>query len=152
MKSKTTRELEDTLLKTHLEDVNKVLNEDKDELFDYTDFTAYMKSIFSEKKLMEQTVFTRADISDRYGYKLISGEKHTNQRDVIIRICFAARFTLEETQRALKLYGMSPLYVRVPRDAYIMAGFNSDLKYIIDLNEYLKENKQAPLKNVGNIE
>ena len=32
----------------------------------------------------------KADIPERYGYKLLSGEKHTRQRDVILRICCAA--------------------------------------------------------------
>lgn len=32
----------------------------------------------------------KADIPERYGYKLLSGEKHTRQRDVILRICYAA--------------------------------------------------------------
>ena len=49
-------------------------------------------------------VFLKADIPERYGYKLLSGEKHTKQRDVILRICYAAEFTLKETQRALRKY------------------------------------------------
>ena len=28
-----------------------------------------------------------AGVPERYGYKLISGEKHTIQRDVILRLC-----------------------------------------------------------------
>lgn len=97
-------------------------------------------------------LFLRADIAENYGYKLISGEKHTNQRDVIIRLCYAGEFTFEETQRALKLYGMSPLYARIKRDALLITAFNNRKGNILDLNQYLKENGENPLKNCGNIE
>ena len=65
-----------------------------------------------------------ADIPERYGYKLISEEKRTKQRDIILRLCYAAHFTLEETQKALKMYDMPMLYSKVKRDALLMIVFN----------------------------
>lgn len=64
-----------------------------------------------------QKMFLQADIPERYGYKLLSGQKHTKQRDVILRICYAAGLSFDETQRALKKYGMVELYSEITRDA-----------------------------------
>ncbi|MBR4743432.1 MAG: hypothetical protein IK082_04480, partial [Oscillospiraceae bacterium] len=60
-------------------------------------FSDYMRALFREKGILQQNVFLAADISENYGYKLISGEKHTVQRDVILRLCLAGRFDREET-------------------------------------------------------
>lgn len=60
-------------------------------------FTRYMRETFRAKGLRQQDVFLAADIPERYGYKLISGEKRTRQRDVILRLCLGAGFSLAET-------------------------------------------------------
>ena len=112
-------------------------------------FSLYMKELLAEKKIKQQTVFLNADIPERYGYKLLSGEKHTKQRDVILRICYAAELTLEETQRALKKYEMPELYAKLPRDALLMIMFNERPGSIIDVNALLKENGMEPLRTSG---
>ncbi len=86
---------------------------------------------------------------ERYGYKLLSEEKHTRQRDIILRICFAAELTVGETQRALKLYGMSPLYVRIPRDAVLMIAFNRHSGNVLDVNTMLREQGLESLRISG---
>ena len=80
-------------------------------------FADYMRTKFREKGILRQNVFLAADLSENYGYKLIAEEKHTRQRDTILRLCLAARFRLEEVQEALVLYSMAPLHGRFPRDA-----------------------------------
>ena len=74
-------------------------------------FSEYMRQIFKDKGVHQQDVFLYADIPERYGYKLIAQQKHTRQRDIILRICYSASFSLDETQKALRLYGMPELYV-----------------------------------------
>ena len=96
-----------------------------------------------------QEAFLNADVPERYGYKLLSGEKHTKQRDVILRICFGACMTLEETQKALRKYGMPELYAKVPRDALLMTLFDKKPSSIIDINKYLTKNRMIPLKTTG---
>ena len=85
----------------------------------------------------------------RYGYKLIAEEKHTRQRDTILRLCYAARMSLDETQRALKYYRMPELYAKIPRDALIMICFNERPGSIIDVNSYLKNNGMDVLRSSG---
>ena len=90
-----------------------------------------------------------ADIPDGYGYKLIAEEKHTRQRDVILRLCFGAGFTVEETQRALKLAGLSPLYPRIERDAVLMVALNQGICKISDVNRLLEEHKMDGLREIS---
>ena len=68
-------------------------------------WAAYMRAKFKEKGVLQQDVFLAADLSERCRCKLIAEEKHTTQRDVILRLCLAAAFRLDETQEALILYG-----------------------------------------------
>ena len=66
-------------------------------------FADFMRGKLREKGMLQQDVFLAADLPERYGYKLISEQKHTTQRDVILRLCLEARFDLDETQEALIL-------------------------------------------------
>ena len=112
-------------------------------------FSEYVKGLLREKKITQQMVFLKADIPERYGYKLLSGEKHTRQRDVILRICYAAEMTLDETQRALQKYEMPQLYVKIPRDALLMIIFKDRPGGIIEVNELLREKGMDMLRTSG---
>ena len=146
MKEKTTDVLTDVLKKTgvkHLEQYfdtyhEKIENEEKP-------FAAYMRSQFRKKGILQQDVFLAADLSEGYGYKLISEEKRTKQRDVILRICIVAGFSLEEVQRALKLYGMSPLYPRIKRDAALIVAINTGIKDLSEVDQILISYELEPL-------
>ena len=125
MEEKSTKELSNVLKNTHLSGFNKYCRDNMDSLdTDSRAFYTYIRELMAEKEITQHLVFMRADIPERYGYKLLSGERRTRQRDVILRICYSAEFTLPETQRALKKYGMSELYAKIPRDALIMIAFN----------------------------
>ncbi len=150
MDEKNTNDLENVLGNTHLRDFGDFCEKNKESMLDGENtFSAYMKRLFKEKKLTQQIVFLRADIPERYGYKLLNGEKRTRQRDVILRICYVAGFSLAETQKALKKYGMPELYAKNPRDAFLMIVFNERPGSIIDVNAHLKENGMEPLRTSG---
>lgn len=150
MSEKNTRELENVLGRTHLSQFEGYCKENKDSMSDGGDiFSIYIKNLLCEKGITQQTVFLKADIPERYGYKLLSGEKHTRQRDVILRICYAGELSLEETQRALRKYEMPELYAKIPRDALLMIIFNERPGSIIDVNELLKEKGMDPLRTSG---
>ena len=150
MYKKTTKELEDILEHTHPNDIENFVKANEDELLDGDrNFMKYMNEKLREKGLQKQDVLLRADISQGYGYKLLTEEKVTKQRDIILRICYAANFTLKETQQALKIYQMDILYARNPRDALLMTFFNEHPGSIIDINEMLLANKMMPLRSSG---
>ena len=148
MGEKNTDDLEKVLQGTHIKNFDAYCRENAGCLIE-GDVTVYMKNIFSEKKLTQQLVFLRADVPERYGYKLLSGEKRTRQRDVILRICYAAEMSLAQTQRALKKYEMPELYAKLPRDALLMIIFNERPGDIIEVNEILKEHGMDPLRTSG---
>lgn len=150
MNEKSTMELNRVLGSTHAKNFDTYCKENRESLLvDENAFSEYFKSLFKEKGITQQLVFLKADIPERYGYKLLSGEKRTRQRDIILRICYAAEFSLEETQRALKKYGMSELYAKIPRDALLMIVFNERPGSILDVNALLKEHEMEPLRTSG---
>lgn len=150
MYKKNTKELEEILEHTHPEDIGYFVDSNEEDLLDGNrDFMRYMNEKFKEKGILKQDVLLKADISQGYGYKLLSEEKVTKQRDIILRICYAADFTLKETQQALKIYHMDTLYARDPRDALLMTFFNTHPGSIIDINEMLLANKMKPLRSSG---
>jgi hypothetical protein len=154
MKEKSTSELEKILNTTHPSEIDLYLQENAESIVSSDKpFAAYIRQIIKKKGLMQQVVFIRADISERYGYKLISEQKHTRQRDYILRLCYAAEMTLEETQRALKLYGLSPLYAKIPRDAVLMVAFNQrPSQDITGINLLLTHYGMEPLRPCRHVE
>lgn len=142
--------LEESLFKIHVDTISEFLKENKDEMVnDEYAFAEYMRQRIKEKGASQQDIFLYADIPERYGYKLISQEKHTRQRDIILRICYSANFTLEETQKALRLYGMPELYAEYPRDALLMVVFRDRPGDVIKVNALLKNNGFQPLRSSG---
>lgn len=150
MCKKSTEELINILGSTHPKAFDKFYEENKTSIINEEfAFSVYVKELLKQKGISQQTTFLKADIPERYGYKLLSGEKRTKQRDIILRICYAAEFTTEETQEALKRYRMPELYPKIPRDALLMTIFNSRIGSIIDVNEILKESGFDPLRTSG---
>lgn len=114
-----------------------------------SEFVKFMKKTIKEKKVSKRDVFGMAEIPVSYGYKILLGEKRTKQRDVIIRICYVANFNVEEIQEALRLYEMPELYNMIFRDKIILEAFESSDRDINIINDKLKQNKLASLKECG---
>jgi predicted transcriptional regulator len=104
-----------------------------------------MDLLISDKKLKRQDIFQKADMPQKYGYKLLSGESHTIDRDKLLRIFIAMNMTLKETQRALTLYGMPILYPKLKRDAIIIIALNKGISSVDTVNEWLIEHKEPAL-------
>ena len=150
MQEKDTNELSDMLGKTHLDDFDRFIRKNQESMLEgANEFSVWFKEMVHSRQLSLKTVFVRADIPERYGYKLLSGEKRTRQRDVILRLCYAAELTLAQTDRALEKYGMARLYAKVPRDALLMILFNERPGGIIDVNEILQRKGMATLRTSG---
>ena len=150
MNKKKTKDLENVLMNTHIKDFDHYCEANKDiMMMEENAFSTYMKDLIKKKGNLLQTVFLKADIPERYGYKLLSGEKRTKQRDIILRICYAAEFGLEETQNALKIYEMPELYAKIPRDALLMIIFNEHPGSVLEVNEIMMEKGFLPLRTSG---
>lgn len=108
-------------------------------------FSRYIDALLLEKGLKRQDVLLKANLPQKYGYKLLSGETHTSNRDKILRICFSMEMTLKETQRTLTLYGMSELYPKAKRDVVLIVALCQKIFDIDLVNEMLKQEGMAPL-------
>ena len=142
----TTERLAEILKKARPEDAERILAENAELLAEPGGgFSAYMRVLLRKKGLLQQEVFLRADISEGYGYKLVSGEKRTRKRDTLLRLVLAAGFTLEEAQRALRLAEMPTLYPAFARDAVLMIAFNSGMTEPAAVDELLIRHGMEPL-------
>ena len=93
MYKKKTSDLEKKLEHTHPSEISEYIKANPEDIMNGDrNFMEYMNEKFREKKIRKQDVFLKADIAQGYGYKLLTEEKVTRQRDVILRICYAADF------------------------------------------------------------
>lgn len=153
IEDKTTESLNKILRQTKPDRISDYLEKNADTLVNENKpFRAYMLGILRKKGYKQQELFIAADISEKYGYRIISEEKHTKQRDTVLRLCYAGRFSLLEAQRALKIYGMPALYAKIPRDAVLIIAFNNGIYDISSVNSLLLENKMDPLRPCGETE
>lgn len=110
------------------------------------DFVGYMDALLAEKQMKRQDVLLRADLPQKYGYKLLTGETHTTDRDKLLRICFAMQLTLKQTQRVLKLYGMNELYPKNKRDVLMIVALGQRQFDMDQLDMQLKAQGLQPLR------
>lgn len=153
MAKKSTDELNQILGQTSTTNIEEYLAENAESMVgEDRPFSVYMHEMIKKYGKTQQEVFLQADLPMRFGYKILSEEKHTKQRDIILRICYATGMTLDETQRALTLYGMAPLYPRISRDAVLMIAFNQRKGNILDVNALLTAHKLPTLKTSGVVD
>ncbi len=150
---KTTGTLTDILKNTSGDKIDEYLEENAESLINGAKpFAEYMRRTIKGKDLLKQTVFLNADISEGYGYKLLSEEKRTRKRDVILRLCMGAGFDLKETQKALELYKMPALYPKDRRDAVIMIAVNTGIHEISKVNDLLEQYGMEKLEQASMID
>ncbi|MBR6148958.1 MAG: hypothetical protein IKQ44_11490 [Lachnospiraceae bacterium] len=113
---------------------NRAYMADEEKAFYY-----YMKDVIEEKNILLKDVYSFAGVSEKYGSQIIEMEKHTKNRDLIIRFCVAGHFNWDETNRALKLYGMTELYAKDSRDACIIVAINNRIYDLASIDDMLTE-------------
>ena len=95
----------------------------------------YLEKTFKEKKLSKSIVIKNADLDRSYAYEILRGDKKPS-RDKILQLCIGGNFTLEETNKALKIGNCGELYPKIMRDSIIIFGINKNLN-ILHINELL---------------
>lgn len=140
---KDTEELEQILKKASPLQIKEYL--DREFAEGEPSFPAYMDALLQKKGMKRQDVLLRANLPQKYGYKLFTLESHTTDRDKLLRICFAMEMTFTEVQRTLKLYGMNELYAKNKRDVLLIAAFHRRIFDIDQINELLEAENFPPL-------
>ena len=140
MEKKPTKELNDILAKAKPDQLDQYFKENEKFMADPSKgFYYYMKDVLEEKNIRLKDVYSFAGVTESYGSKILTGEKHTKNRDLIIRFCIAGHFSWEETNRALKLYGVNELYAKNERDACIIVALNNRVYDMNDIDEMLMQ-------------
>lgn len=78
----------------------------------------YLQELLEAKRLKRAEVVRMANLNETFGYQIFTGTRHPS-RDKVLQIAFAMALTLRETNRALRLAGVSELYCKDRRDAII---------------------------------
>lgn len=140
MQKNTTDDLDEILEKTSPDQLDDFLKENRSRMADEKKgFYYFFKDVLDKKNIKLKDVYSFAGVAESYGSKIISMEKHTKNRDLILRFCIAGHFSLNEINRALKLYGFNELYSRDARDACIIVAINQRKYELGDIDEILRE-------------
>ncbi len=79
----------------------------------------YLEQLLNEHHISKQEAIRRADIDRVYGYQLLNGKRNA-RRNTLLRLALAIPFSVDETQRLLKIAQRGELYVKNRRDAAII--------------------------------
>ena len=140
MQKKVTDELDKILESVRPEQINIYYKNNRQYMAEGKKaFYYYMKDVLESKNILLKDVYSFAGVTESYGSKILTMEKHTKNRDLIIRFCMAGHFLLGETNRALKLYGMSPLYAKDKRDACLIVAINNRKYDLFGIDNLLEE-------------
>ena len=138
IEEKATKELDQMLEDLGPNQVEQFFKENKSFMKQNNrDFYNYMTDVLAKKKIKLKDVYSFAGESDSYGSKIMKMEKHTTNRDVIIRFCIAGHFTWDETNRALKLYGFNELYSKDKRDICILIAIKNRIYDLAKIDDML---------------
>jgi len=139
MQEKPTNELDEMLGKMKPGELSGFYKENSKYLADDKKaFYYYFKDVIESKNIFLKDVYSFAGVTESWGGKIITMEKHTKNRDLILRLCIAGHFSLEEINRALKLYGMNSLYAKDKRDACLIVAINNRIYDLSELDELLE--------------
>ncbi len=140
MDNKSTKYLDDILKNSKLDEIQDFLNNNQKAFIkNKKEFSFYFKDVLLTKGIMLKDLYSFAGYKESYASKIINMEKHTKDRDVIIRFCLAGRFTQKETNKALKLYGFNELYSKDNRDAVIAIAINNGVYDFATIDDLLEK-------------
>lgn len=131
----TTDELLKRLKHIHKDEFSEYLNN----LNKAPSIAKFFEIYLQKNDISRNEIVSRSGLSRSYAYEILSGDKANPSRDSIISLCLAAKMDINETQKALKLGGMSELYAKVDRDAAIILCINRKEWDIVKLNIFLEE-------------
>ena len=137
MNQKLTTELDKMLEDLTPDQLDNYYRDNKESIGQDRPFYYHMIRSIKVKPLKD--VYINAGFSESYGGSILRMERHTSNRDTILRLCLAGRMNLMDTNRALKLYGFSELYAKEPRDACIIVSINRRIFNLYEIDKILMD-------------
>ena len=135
-------------LSRRLEQLNKQSNADRfisSHSAEEQTFSDLLLQQMEARGLRKSEVVRRSGISKNYVYNILSGSKANPGRDKVLALCIASEMTYRQTQHALEIAGVRPLYPRDERDVRIAIAINGGLQEVIIINILLDEYGLDPL-------
>lgn len=120
METKSTEELNHEIREAT--DIEDYLKTNRNNMITGT-LAGYLNALLEQRKISKADVVRESMLDRAYVYQIFSGER-TPSRDKLIALAFGLRFTVEETQKMLKLSCNRELYARDERDALILFALN----------------------------
>jgi len=114
---KTTEELFELIQKSPKVFADALKDAEHDEKF--VSISEYLSTLLEEHRMSMQDLIVKSLLSKSFVYQIFSGERNPG-RDILLRIAFAMRLSLNETQELLKIGQKGILYPKVRRDAAII--------------------------------
>lgn len=106
-------------------------------------FCEHLKNLMDKRKLTTTELISRACISKTYAYQFINGERLPG-RDIAIRMAFALKLNIDDTQRLLTIARKGVLYPKIRRDASILLCIRKKMT-IDETNLFLEDLGEVPL-------
>ncbi|MBR2824646.1 MAG: helix-turn-helix transcriptional regulator [Clostridia bacterium] len=106
-------------------------------------FSMLLYEMMTEKNMKAREIIGKTGIDRSYFYHILSGKKIPG-KNVVIRLALTMGCSLNETNRLLRLAGLSNLYPRLRRDAVLIYALEQR-KSMQEANELLQEAGEEPL-------
>jgi len=106
-------------------------------------FHQYLKDLMKKKRVTAPALISGACISKTYAYQFINGERLPG-RDIVLRMAFALKLNIDDTQRLLTLAGKGVLYPKIRRDAGILFCLRKKMT-LDETNSFLEDLGEVPL-------
>ena len=106
--------------------IENFINTNKEDFIDIP-LHLYLATLLKKYSISKNEAINNSAISQIYGYQIFSGKRPNPSRDKILQLIFGMSLNLEDSQRLLKLAGVSELYPRIKRDSIILFAINKGL-------------------------
>ena len=108
------------------QNIENFINTNKEDFIDIP-LPLYLATLLKKYSISKNEAINNSAISQIYGYQIFSGKRPNPSRDKILQLIFGMSLNLEDSQRLLKLAGVSELYPRIKRDSIILFAINKGL-------------------------
>ena len=108
------------------QNIENFINTNKEDFIDMP-LQLYLATLLKKYSISKNEAINNSAISQIYGYQIFSGKRPNPSRDKMLQLIFGMSLNLEDSQRLLKLAGVSELYPRIKRDSIILFAINKDL-------------------------
>ncbi len=111
----------------------------------YTELHTFLNDIMAKKGISVSELIAGSGINRNYIYNILNGQRKNPGRDKVLALCIGLGAGFADTNRALELVRLAPLYPRDERDIRIALALNRGVTKVTLVNLMLEEKGLPPL-------